>query len=242
MTLNQYKWLVLNPQYESHINNFIGNDYSGTIHGQDTQLALLNKIQDCDALLFLGGSDINPQIYHHEPLSTPPKPNSPREIHEITCWKLAQQLGKPSVGICRGAQLLWALSGGILWQDLQGHSGNIKHKCSLILPNDTPLEILINSEHHQGLAFPVNIKFNPIIIGKSDQGNNFLSGKALFASQENANIKHNDPIIVPEIAWNPTTNCFMIQGHPEWMSPKSDYYRLCAALIEHYVFLNSNWC
>ena len=59
MTLNQYKWLVLNPQYESQIQKFIGNDYSATIHGRQNQFFLhaeieaIRKCPDIDTLIII---------------------------------------------------------------------------------------------------------------------------------------------------------------------------------------------
>src|SRR5438067_2150266 len=79
-----------------------------------------------DGLVIWGGADISPSIYGepvgprtgagHEP--------SFRDRTEMAAVDAAIKVGIPLIGVCRGAQLMCAMSGGKLVQDVQGHMGS----------------------------------------------------------------------------------------------------------------------
>jgi putative glutamine amidotransferase len=123
-----------------------------------------------DGIVFPGGADIAPQEYGEEPIGDLNVVEARRDRTELTLarWAFADDL--PTLGICRGQQLLNVALGGSLWQDLR-HQGvtSVEHsdadgraRTALMhrvrLDPDSRLAQLIdettvevNSLHHQAL-------------------------------------------------------------------------------------------
>jgi putative glutamine amidotransferase len=113
-------------------------------------------IEEADLVIFSGGEDINPEIYGQE--NTYSIFNSQRDAIELYALKMALDLDKKIVGVCRGHQLINAYLGGNLVQD-------IEKDLSLYHEGDHDLAILeldsfisrsynggVNSLHHQGVV------------------------------------------------------------------------------------------
>ena len=75
-----------------------------------------------DGIVFAGGVDVAPSEYGEEPIDNLNVVEAPRDRTELTLarWAFADDL--PTLGICRGQQVLNVALGGSLWQDLQ-HQG-----------------------------------------------------------------------------------------------------------------------
>ena len=75
-----------------------------------------------DGIVFPGGADVAPQEYGEEPIHNLNVVEAPRDRTELTLarWAFADDL--PTLGICRGQQLLNVALGGSLYQDLR-HQG-----------------------------------------------------------------------------------------------------------------------
>ncbi len=122
-----------------------------------------------DGLLLSGGSDIAPACYGEEPIPECQTPEPERDALElaIACWSLEH--GLPTLGICRGMQLLNVASGGTLYQDIATQQPEAQgHECST-LPRDTRAHTIqvradsqlaailgttehpVNSLHHQAV-------------------------------------------------------------------------------------------
>jgi putative glutamine amidotransferase len=71
-----------------------------------------------DALVLMGGSDVCPQTYGEQPLKPEWNGDRIRDEYEIGLLNAFMALGKPVLGVCRGAQLVNVAMGGTLWQDL----------------------------------------------------------------------------------------------------------------------------
>jgi gamma-glutamyl-gamma-aminobutyrate hydrolase PuuD len=81
------------------------------------------ELKEGDALVIWGGEDISPLLYK-KPLSSRgggSVPPSRRDMVEWALMKRAQELKVPILGMCRGAQMLCALAGGHLLQDVNKH-------------------------------------------------------------------------------------------------------------------------
>jgi len=114
-----------------------------------------------DVIFFPGGSDICPSIYLED--NTYSKVNAPnRDIREILFHRIAKRKGLPMVGICRGHQLINALRGGHLTQDLTHEYPGIDHpawhelenvKKGSMMEMAFPYE-MTNSIHHQAVVDP----------------------------------------------------------------------------------------
>lgn len=96
-------------------------------------------------LILWGGTDINPQIYFEEPLPTTDKPDIHRDSREQVMVVEAIDVGRPIVGVCRGAQLLCAMNGGKLNQHNPSHRNN-NHP---ILTYDDKILYDVAADHHQ---------------------------------------------------------------------------------------------
>ncbi len=72
----------------------------------------------CDGYVFTGGHDIDPGIYGEEKLLECGMTNSDRDKMEKLFFEMARKEDKPVLGICRGLQMINALMGGSLYQDL----------------------------------------------------------------------------------------------------------------------------
>jgi putative glutamine amidotransferase len=78
--------------------------------------------QRLDGIVFPGGADIAPQEYGEEPIGNLNVVEAARDRTELTLarWAVADDL--PTLGICRGQQVLNVALGGSLYQDLR-HQG-----------------------------------------------------------------------------------------------------------------------
>src|SRR5579859_150515 len=95
--------------------------------------ALLPRL---DGLLLSGGIDIHPQYYGEEAHPLLGVTNPQLDELELTLARWALQEEMPTLGICRGMQLLNVALGGNLYQDLSDqHPSTIKHS-NWDLPRD----------------------------------------------------------------------------------------------------------
>lgn len=116
-------------------------------------------------LVLEGGADINPKLYGEEITYTHWVSHA-RDEHEVFLFRLARELGIPMIGNCRGHQLMAALDGGKLYQDLEaelgrGHYGGHtvtftdaareKGFVDLMQSNPTGSPDRVNSLHHQAV-------------------------------------------------------------------------------------------
>lgn len=165
----------------------------------------VGDLSKADVILFGGGADIRPSTYGEKPADrTHTSPE--REKIEVDDFHEARRRGIKSVGICRGHQLLCALAGGKLIQDVTSHSGT--HPMSTY----DDQEITVNSLHHQ-MINPYNLKpheFN--ILGWSTKRRSkwYIGG---------GNRKMYLPINFQEIEAIefPKINALGFQYHPEMM-------------------------
>lgn len=119
-----------------------------------------------DGILHTGGPDVSPERYGETDRTGLVKTCPKRDTLEVMVLKEALHEDKPVLGICRGIQLLNAVLGGTLWQDLPSeHPSEIVHRQSAPYENPThriamsgPLkdltgknEIEVNSRHHQAV-------------------------------------------------------------------------------------------
>ena len=173
------------------------------------------------ALILWGGEDISPGIYNQEVVhSRAPATPSHRDAIEMAMFKTAVQLGMPIIGICRGAQLACALSGGTLFQHLKdGHHET--HEVS----THTGDTFKTSSCHHQAMNV-LNMSENDYELLAWDKGR----ATKVFTESSSFNT------VIPEVINFKETRAFAIQGHPEWMNPKSPFVQWCANEIKERYF------
>jgi putative glutamine amidotransferase len=91
-------------------------------------LELLERI---DALLLIGGADIDPSSYGAAREAATEATYPERDRFEIALLRGAIDRGQPVLGICRGMQLLNVAFGGTLVQDLIAVDGSHPHRRSV---------------------------------------------------------------------------------------------------------------
>ena len=157
----------------------------------------------CDGLLLPGGGDMDPKFYGQARIPACGEPNLLRDAAEPLLLRAFLAADKPVLGICRGIQVMNAVLGGDLYQDIKpfehlphnGHWAKVHTVTvrrgtllSRILGQDT---VLVNSQHHQAVD-----KVAP--------------GLVLSALSEDG--------IVEAIEKPDARFCLGVQWHPEWLS------------------------
>ena len=106
--------------------------------------------EKADLVIFTGGEDVNPALYNAKPHQLT-RFNEARDEREIELYRQCLEEGIPMLGICRGAQFLHVMNGGVLYQHVDGH--NTAHNIYDI--NKQEHIAPVSSVHHQ------MCKFNP---------------------------------------------------------------------------------
>ena len=123
------------PGYERA---YVNNDYIQSVMMAGGVPFIIPMVQDeniiktqlecVDALIISGGHDINPLMYGEEPSQKLGAILPKRDAFDAAVVKLAMELKIPTIGICRGEQMLNVANGGTLYQDLSFIDGcYIKH-------------------------------------------------------------------------------------------------------------------
>lgn len=125
-------------------------------------------LEICDGFLLTGGQDVTPEIYGEEKKSVCGETSSLRDSMERYIFTHAIEIDKAVLGICRGIQIMNAVSGGTLYQDLPSEfESDVEHHMSppydrtaheVELVKNTPIyqvlkeeKIPVNSYHHQAV-------------------------------------------------------------------------------------------
>jgi GMP synthase-like glutamine amidotransferase len=179
----------------------------------------VNSVEEADLVLITGGEDINPRLYGDRPHSTTWY-NVNRDEIELTAVREAIKQEKFLWGTCRGIQLLCAIAGGRLVQDMN-HS--YSHK---IITNEG-VEMWTNSLHHQ-MQYPFELvegeDYNILAYARSLstwKGNPYYGGpddKQIFLPSDKDGF-----IIEPEVVHYPKIKALGHQAHPEMMYKHSAY-------------------
>jgi putative glutamine amidotransferase len=134
-----------------------------------TDLDPADVLDAVDGLILVGGADINPSVYGHEPHPQALAFSDIRDRAELALLRGALERDMPTLGICRGMQLLNVAAGGDLHQHIAElvpdmavhravpgqwarHEVDITPGCRLADMLGTQVEVV--SAHHQA---PVEI-------------------------------------------------------------------------------------
>lgn len=165
-----------------------------------------SQLQKGDILLVWGGEDISPMLYN-ESLNVygdgSPVP-SRRDSIEWELMKEATELDIPIIGVCRGAQMLCALMGGSLWQDVSNHGG--RH----IVETYDGQRLDTNSMHHQMLRLDNIPKTAYDLIAWTQP-----RSRVYHHGQNSVHWK-TDTDIDPEFVYFKNIKGFAVQWHPEF--------------------------
>ena len=119
--------------------NTVNNTYVNSVlmHGgvpylipvTDDVEVLRQIVAQLDGIIFTGGEDFAPAYFGEEEHEKLGEVNVTRDTYDLTLFKLATDRNIPTLGICRGLQLINVAMGGTLYQDLPAEKpSNINHR------------------------------------------------------------------------------------------------------------------
>ncbi len=217
--------------------------YSALYHGEGFPFDALTdetvvvrtpeELTDINSILVVwGGQDISPDLYKH-PWSRTTHAGGRRDTDEWALMQAAVKLGIPIIGVCRGAQMLCALAGGCLIQDVRGHLGS-----HLVVTSEGDT-IQVNSIHHQMME-PSMTDHELLAWVKSNrsyaqEGSGWVPHYLWKDDQEWTPPKD---FLEPEFVYFPKVKGFAIQWHPEGMGRNSPANQYVLETIKEKLCLN----
>lgn len=136
-----------------------------------------------DALVLTGGAgDLDPNLYGHDPHPETGPVQPERDAYELALARAAVERRMPTLGICRGMQVLNVAYGGTIEQHLPGVLGHEDHRHTpgQFADHDVRLEpgtlaasaagagtVTVKSHHHQGIREPGK---GLVVTGRADDG------------------------------------------------------------------------
>ena len=150
----------------------------------DNESVLRKYAELCDGFLFTGGVDLSPAIYGEDILPECGEIQKYRDEYELRLLPLVLKEKKPSMFICRGAQVLNVGLGGTLYQDIGAqYKTDIQHSQKepksapsheVNVISETPLYSLVgktrmtaNSFHHQAVK---DVGVGLAVMARADDG------------------------------------------------------------------------
>lgn len=176
------------------------------------------NMEKADIVMFTGGTDIASSLYHEKPHPLNDVPDKVRDAFEVQVFLEAYHQKKKLLGVCRGAQFLCVMAGGKLVQN-QPNTGN--HHMTPIVMGRKLKDIPITSSHHQA-QYPWPIE-NFKILGYTFKNCTFHHNGDM-KEMLNGTRYGLDTVDLPEVedVFYPNINALAIQGHPEWLNPKTN--------------------
>lgn len=161
----------------------------------------------CDGLLITGGQDVDPASYGESVLPQCGPLAPVRDALETALVREAAARDLPTLGICRGAQIMNAALGGTLWQDL---------------PTQAPSDIVHRQERpYDQPVHPVTVaEGTPLadILGPGIHQVNSLHHQAIHRLAEPLEIAAVAPDGLTEAVFLPGKRFFLgVQWHPEFL-------------------------
>ena len=229
---------------------YVVGDYYGA-HGPFVSLfdvwkmvtpANINSLKDIkkgDIILFGGGEDISPSIYNEvcHPRTHAVEKYSNRDIFEVGIFEEYKGVAK-FLGICRGAQLLCALSGGKLVQHVNNHAGQWHD-----IRTNTNDKYYVSSAHHQ-MQWPWKVPHTILAWAEeplSDVYVGTIEDEELYfpkAAYRSITKGEQPRLIEPEVVFYPQTDSLAIQYHPEFMSFSALGVQYAKKLVKEYLIGN----
>lgn len=144
---------------------------------QDEDL-MAQALEICDGLVFPGGTDVDPKLYGENPHKNLGSVYPSMDQVWYNCARFAIEKNIPTLGICRGMQMINVAAGGTLYQDIYDqvedvfqhnqtlNRDNLMHRVHIV--KDSELSKIIgvdclftNTIHHQAIK-TVGIGFRDV--------------------------------------------------------------------------------
>lgn len=185
---------------------------------------LTHHVDQADLVMFTGGADVDPALYgedlHPQSFISPVRDRDDKEVYDE-----AAALGIPMVGICRGGQFLNVMSGGSMYQHVDGHAIGSLHR---LLDVRTGRILGVSSTHHQMMREGPRGE----VLGVAQT---FLTnGKAYMQDGKLCKHKPNRDSDV-EVVLYAETNILCFQPHPEFFESDHECVVYFHELLEEIV-------
>lgn len=195
----------------------VGSDGAVTRMFWDRGFNTNNTIdKETDLICFTGGEDVSPCLYG-EKRHRATYHNLQRDFKEIPYFEYGLNNNIPMVGICRGGQFLNVMSGGKMYQDVDGHAIRGTHRASR-LDVDQAEYINVTSTHHQ-------------MMKPSEEGIVLLIGDTVGEVRTYDEKAH---ICGVEAVLYPRTRSLCFQPHPEYGAVSIETEDLFFELLSKY--------
>lgn len=163
--------------------------------------SITNNIDEATLACFTGGADVSPELYGakaHPYTGT----DRYRDVKETAMFHSFLERNIPMVGICRGGQFLNIMSGGEMYQHVEGHGRS--HEITDVLTGDV---VYVSSTHHQMMK-PSS---KAVLVASSTLGGSreWYEGEVFRKDVSDQDI---------EVVFYEHTRCLCFQPHPEFNS------------------------
>lgn len=185
------------------------------------------EVPSADMICFGGGADVSPALYGQ------PDMNgviggciAARDRFERSVFEIAIHYRIPMLGICRGSQFLCVMSGGQLFQHINGHGLAGTHTITTL----EGFSIDMTSTHHQ-MMYPGAAQHE--LLGWCEPNGKLFIG----ARWHQAKMPLVDAFYkAQEVVYFPKTNALCIQGHPEYLPENHPAQVYTRQLVEQKLF------
>lgn len=159
--------------------------------------------------LFWGGLDLDPSFYYTPRSKYCGGSDILDDDRILKNMKDTIKAGIPVIGICRSAQALNVVNGGVLAQHIDNHCQG--HQIKLEYKDMDTLYCNVSSTHHQ-MMIPTS---DAVFLGECLEPTTGVHWKNVDEPH-----KYNK---VTEVIYYPKTKSLCIQPHPEWMPQDSSF-------------------
>lgn len=164
-----------------------------------------------DGLVLMGGSDVCPATYGETPLRPEWNGDRVRDEYEIGLLRAFVALGKPVLGVCRGAQVINVAQGGTLYQDIGTQRPDaLNHR-----------NWMIYEENCHATRFVPGTPLAQLYPGRSLVKTNSIHHQAVKDLGRDLVVEAcSEPDrVVEAIRWTGPSYLFGVQWHPEFHDP-----------------------
>ena len=184
---------------------------------------LTDIIGQADIIQFVGGADVNPELYGHTVHPTTHFSDVTDKL-SMFLFNEAVSLGIPMVGICRGGQFLNVMCGGKMYQDVDGHATGRTHEVRDVADNAI---IQCSSTHHQ-MMIPES---RGTVLGVGGYLTNYREQHIDGEVVEDGSLLEDT-----EVVWYRDEKVLCFQPHPEFYNKEHEcqkwYFRLINEHLE----------